>query len=556
MSLYNDASLVMIPSAYKDGKLYSIKPTDGSGDFTFSRGSNLAATRVDENGLIEKGRENLFLQSNQFDTTWVQTRINLTSGQSGYDGSNNAWKLESNDASTTYLSQNIVNSGIQTISLYAKSGTADYFALYTSSASSVWFNLSNGSVGNSNLNIDTQIEDVGNGWYRCSMTYDASITYVRIYVADANNIFTSAVGSSIYIQDAQLEVGLVATDYIETTTTTAQAGILEDMPRLDYSGGASCPSLLLEPTRTNLITQSEYFDSAFWTNDVGTTLTTNAGISPDGNQNATRFESPLSTKGLFTYGAVNNQTISIYIKAGNTVNIGKSVTLFTSTISQSFVLTDEWQRISVSGSASNLFALYPASGDGVNAFIWGAQAESNASYPTSYIPCYGAATTRSLDVCKNTTITDFRTSDASIFVEFNFDSSKTGAFRNVFTTENSTSNNFDLISLQSTSGGVLFSFGISNSGISFSFLSLISGINKAIIRFDRTTKAVKTFLNGVQIDSATAIDIPEVHKIALGGRLNAYAGFGIDRSLGDDINQFAIFPTALTDSECIALTTI
>ena len=147
-------------------------------------------------------------------------------------------------------------------------------------------------------------------------------------------------------------------------------------------------------------------------------------------------------------------------------------------------------------------------------------------------------------------------SRSSIFIEFNFDSSKTGAFRVVFSTENSTSNNFDLIFLQSTSGGVLFSFGISNSGISFSTLSLINGINKAIIQFDRTTKAVKTFLNGVQIDSATAIEIPEIHKIALGGRLNAYASFAVDRPLGDDINQFAIFPTALTDSECIALTTL
>ena len=66
MSLYKDASLVMIPSAYKDGKLYSIRPTDGDGDFTFSRGSNLAATRVDVNGLIEKGRENVLLHSNDF----------------------------------------------------------------------------------------------------------------------------------------------------------------------------------------------------------------------------------------------------------------------------------------------------------------------------------------------------------------------------------------------------------------------------------------------------------------------------------------------------------
>ena len=70
MSIYKSSSLAMIPTAYKDGKLYSIRPTDGSGDFTFSRGSNLAATRVDVNGLIEKGRENLVLQSNQFDTSW------------------------------------------------------------------------------------------------------------------------------------------------------------------------------------------------------------------------------------------------------------------------------------------------------------------------------------------------------------------------------------------------------------------------------------------------------------------------------------------------------
>ena len=69
MSFYDDASLVFLPSggAGKDTKAYSIKPRTGDGDFTFSRGSNLTATRVDSNGLIEKGRENLLLQSNSFD---------------------------------------------------------------------------------------------------------------------------------------------------------------------------------------------------------------------------------------------------------------------------------------------------------------------------------------------------------------------------------------------------------------------------------------------------------------------------------------------------------
>ena len=64
----------------------------------------------------------------------------------------------------------------------------------------------------------------------------------------ADNTFTTTavVGDVVHIYKMhKYELGLVATDYIETTSSTAQAGILEDMPRLDYSGGASCPALLL-----------------------------------------------------------------------------------------------------------------------------------------------------------------------------------------------------------------------------------------------------------------------------------------------------------------------
>jgi hypothetical protein len=93
MSAYTDASLIMVPSGYKDGKLYSAKPTNGDGDFTFSRGSNLAATRVNSDGLIEKGRENLLLQSNQFDTTWLTIRSSVSSGATDPFGGSNAWSF-------------------------------------------------------------------------------------------------------------------------------------------------------------------------------------------------------------------------------------------------------------------------------------------------------------------------------------------------------------------------------------------------------------------------------------------------------------------------------
>lgn len=50
-------SLAMIPSGYKAGKLYSVLPQDGTGDFTVVR--NSVATRVNENGVIEEVAANV-----------------------------------------------------------------------------------------------------------------------------------------------------------------------------------------------------------------------------------------------------------------------------------------------------------------------------------------------------------------------------------------------------------------------------------------------------------------------------------------------------------------
>ena len=57
MNLYDKASLILTPNAYKASKLYALKPTNGSGDFTFSRAS--AQTRRNANGLIESLGNNI-----------------------------------------------------------------------------------------------------------------------------------------------------------------------------------------------------------------------------------------------------------------------------------------------------------------------------------------------------------------------------------------------------------------------------------------------------------------------------------------------------------------
>jgi hypothetical protein len=56
MSLYDKASIALIPSGFKAtsgnlGKVYSVLPANGNGDFTHGRGST--ATRVNKDGLIE-----------------------------------------------------------------------------------------------------------------------------------------------------------------------------------------------------------------------------------------------------------------------------------------------------------------------------------------------------------------------------------------------------------------------------------------------------------------------------------------------------------------------
>ena len=239
MSFFDDASLAFLPSggAGKDTKAYSIKPTDGSGDFTFSRGSNLAATRVGPTGLIEKGRENLLLRSNEFDTTWATIDSNVTSSQSGYDGSSDAWLLSKTGASGR-ITQTKSISGIFTFSVYVKKGTTDWVLLYKTGTGEGgrYFDLTNGVTGSSiaTAPIDSKIEDVGNGWYRCSIVGN-SATAVVAYVADSNGS-QSGTSGSIYIQDAQAEIGLAATEVITTGATTGKAGLLEDEPRFDYSG--------------------------------------------------------------------------------------------------------------------------------------------------------------------------------------------------------------------------------------------------------------------------------------------------------------------------------
>lgn len=75
--IYEQASLVVTTNGYKEDKLYSVFPKDGSGDLTVTRATT--ATRVNSAGLIEVTPYNLLTYSEQFNNAiWVKERITIT----------------------------------------------------------------------------------------------------------------------------------------------------------------------------------------------------------------------------------------------------------------------------------------------------------------------------------------------------------------------------------------------------------------------------------------------------------------------------------------------
>ena len=578
MSYYSEASLVMIPSGVKDGKVYSAKPVDGSGDLTFSRGSDIEATRVASNGYIEKAKVNLLLQSNSFDTTWANSNTTETGGQAGYDGTNNAWLIEKTATASARILQAVAVTGVQTFSVYAKAGSLNWISmlLLGSGIPDVWFDLSNGTIGANSDNINTKIESVGNGFYRCSISYNVTIAEVRIYPAEANGS-AAAVAGNIIIQDAQLNYGLVAQDYVETTTTSVVSGITNDMPRLDYSGGVSCPSLLLEPSRQNYATQSEYIGAWAQSATIGTD---NFAVSPEGVQNASKVSASLTSATHFiqlTGGAVGNTaTISLFAKAdtGSYIQLTNPysggifanfdvATGVVGTKGASCISSDiedygnGWYRcIAVfdnTGFNSNIYRHYivpsasaafglswlPASDTSL--FIYGHSWEAG-SYSTSYIPTYGTSNSRLADSCHKTGISSLiGQTEGTIFLEIE---RKDGTDAEPVWLSDGTYANYIYFVTGNTNTRFIGVTGGSQWNITIAALS--KGVHKIAGAYKQND--IVLYVDGVNVGEDTTANIPTCSLLGLG-----YENGNVYNN-ADPYKQVLLFKTRLSNADLATLT--
>jgi len=549
---------------YKEGERFYKQ------DFTFSRSTT--GTYTDKDGYIQEMPYNLLEQSNDFDTTWtLSASIDLTSGQSGYDGSNDAWLLKRNSTGSRYVQQTLTRpSGQYSFSVYLKAESTDWVYIWAydgSTAVNAYFDLNNGVVGNTSGLDSTNVVSVGNGWYRCSITFTQAITSVRIYPAYANGSIATGTDNGIYIQDAQINKGTSAKTYFPTTTRL-------NMPRVSYKDNSN-GSLILEPQRSNLVTYSSDFSQ--WSN-ARTTDTANQITSPDGLNNGTLFEqqsgqtnagsiyfsvslsSGTYTQSIFakkkdkdfivcysanaerTYFNLSNGTIGT-IASGNTAKIED--------------YGNGWYRCTITYTitSGSVIAFYLSDSDNSSVvtdsggvYIYGAQLEVG-SYPTTLINTSGSSVTRNADACSLTNVADkIGQTEGTMFVEINYTPiTLSSSFSVLYIGEGTYAN---AIYLSIEADGNLYALawkngtreGIINMG------ALPQGINKIALSYE--IGSLVAFLNGVNKGSDTPSALPSSNKVYLG-----QTGTTTYLQKTNVLNA-KLYNTRLSNSELAELTTI
>ena len=248
-------TLALIPAAQglfslitEGSKLYSVLPSNGVGDFDFTRAST--ATRVNSKGLIEEVASgvsrldytgggcphhllepqstNLITYSEAFDNAyWNKSGSSVTSGFISPTGALGAFKLVESSANSNHITYayTLAYVGLNTISLRAKKGERNLLALEFASIGAVAiFDLNNGTVFSSSLLTENiKITPLSDGWYDIAITKDlvSNSTVVASLRDDLGNRTYQGNGTSgVYIFGAQLEQSSYAKSYIPTNGST------------------------------------------------------------------------------------------------------------------------------------------------------------------------------------------------------------------------------------------------------------------------------------------------------------------------------------------------
>jgi hypothetical protein len=572
MSLLDKASLVVTPNAYKESKLYSVVPSDGSGDMTVVRATT--ATRINSANLVEVVPRNLLTYSQDLSSGYTLNQCTNTSSQTAFDGTSNARRITNGATATDpYFEQSVSFAPTTyTWSVYVKQGTASTAAIKPvhvgigGDVSLMTFTFATETISSSGIITSTGFTKLTNGWYRiyCSVNITSSVSSLRGRFGNPNV-------ANVYNDWAypQLEASTTASEFLPTTTRL-------NIPRIDYTNG-SCPSLLVEPQRTNLLTYSEQFDNVIWVKQ-NATVTANSITSPSGVSNADSLiasNGTASFKGLYAIQiSAAPKSFSFFAKKGNkdwaillgyngdnncwfnvsNGTIGTIGSNYTNAKIENY--GNGWYRCSatlntlISGTnlgiyVSNADNSTSCTGDGTtpSLYIWGAQCEAGA-YATSYIPTVASSVTRNADVISKTGISSLiGQTEGTLFCDVNLNTRASFTYLALSTDLTSSSNYL----------GIAFA----NNAISFE--SVVAGALQANISHSNTSTGrfkiaagykandFVLYINGTQIGTDTSGTIPACSQLGL---------TAFSQTAPVNYNSVQLYKTKLSNTELAQLTTL
>jgi hypothetical protein len=362
--------------------------------------------------------------------------------------------------------------------------------------------------------------------------------------------------------------------------------VASNTPRLDYPllDGVvqDCPTLLLEPSRTNSIIYSEDFANSDWTK-TASTITSNSIISPDGTLNASKLTEDTSNSthrisdAIIVSGTGITYTQSIFAKSGGN---GRYLRMFRGSGTYNNAVFDLENGTVVTASGNNLISVsiekYPNGwyrcistyttqfsniatyyglqngdtdsyqGDGTShIYLWGAQLEEG-SYATSYIPSLtGSQTTRSADVCNGAEAT-FNDSEGVLYADISA-LADDGTNRQTSINDGGTSDRI-MINLHSTSNQIqgFIVDGFSEQADLRYTVNDTTLSNKIALKYKLNDCAL--WVNGFEVDTDTAATMPSGLQ-----RFDFDSGSGGNDFYGNT-KELMTFNEALSDSELEYLT--